>query len=213
MLSVTDPGRRSLLASTERKPYARIPEVLPIPNLIELQLELVQLVHRQRAARAARRDQPHPGLHRSRDGAALPRVRVRGAQVQRARVPHPRPDLLQAAVRLGRAAHQGDGRDPAPARLHGRLPVHDRQRHVHHQRRRARRRQPARPLAGRLLHRDEDPATGRNLFNAKVIPNRGAWLEFETAARGPSVRQGRPQAQDPGDQAAARRRLRDATTR
>jgi len=38
MLSVTDPGRRSLIANTERKPYARIPEVLPIPNLIELQL-------------------------------------------------------------------------------------------------------------------------------------------------------------------------------
>ena len=30
----------------------------------------------------------------------------------------------------------------------------------------------------------EDPATGRKLFSAKVIPNRGAWLEFETAARG-----------------------------
>src|SRR6187431_1766815 len=30
----------------------------------------------------------------------------------------------------------------------------------------------------------EDPATGRMLYNAKVIPNRGAWLEFETAARG-----------------------------
>ena len=29
----------------------------------------------------------------------------------------------------------------------------------------------------------EDPATGRPLFSAKVIPNRGAWLEFETAAR------------------------------
>ena len=29
----------------------------------------------------------------------------------------------------------------------------------------------------------EDPTTGRNLFSAKVIPNRGAWLEFETAAR------------------------------
>src|SRR3990170_1167839 len=38
MLTVTDPGRRSLIANTERKPYARIPEVLPIPNLIELQL-------------------------------------------------------------------------------------------------------------------------------------------------------------------------------
>ena len=37
MLTVTDPGRRSS-AVTDRKPYARIPEVLPIPNLIELQL-------------------------------------------------------------------------------------------------------------------------------------------------------------------------------
>ncbi len=26
----------------------------------------------------------------------------------------------------------------------------------------------------------EDPASGRQLFSAKVIPNRGAWLEFET---------------------------------
>ena len=38
MLTVTDPGRRVVAASEERKPYARIPEVLPIPNLIELQL-------------------------------------------------------------------------------------------------------------------------------------------------------------------------------
>jgi DNA-directed RNA polymerase subunit beta len=27
----------------------------------------------------------------------------------------------------------------------------------------------------------EDPASGRTLFSAKVIPNRGAWLEFETS--------------------------------
>ena len=30
----------------------------------------------------------------------------------------------------------------------------------------------------------EDLASGRELYTAKVIPNRGAWLEFETAARG-----------------------------
>ena len=30
----------------------------------------------------------------------------------------------------------------------------------------------------------EDPVSGRDLYTAKVIPNRGAWLEFETAARG-----------------------------
>src|SRR5919202_661835 len=29
----------------------------------------------------------------------------------------------------------------------------------------------------------EDPATGRKLFGAKLIPNRGAWLEIETSAK------------------------------
>ncbi len=52
-----------------------------------------------------------------------------------------------AAVRQRRAPDQGDRRDQAPARLHGRLPVDDRPGHVRHQRRRARRGQPARPLA------------------------------------------------------------------
>ena len=38
MLSVThDTGRRVVAASAERKRYDRIPEVLPIPDLIELQ--------------------------------------------------------------------------------------------------------------------------------------------------------------------------------
>src|SRR3989475_12351179 len=27
----------------------------------------------------------------------------------------------------------------------------------------------------------DDPTTGRRLFYAKLIPNRGAWLEFETS--------------------------------
>jgi DNA-directed RNA polymerase subunit beta len=30
---------------------------------------------------------------------------------------------------------------------------------------------------------DEDPSTGRLLYTAKLIPNRGAWLEFETSNR------------------------------
>ena len=29
----------------------------------------------------------------------------------------------------------------------------------------------------------QDKDTGRNLFSAKVIPNRGAWLEFETSSK------------------------------
>lgn len=30
---------------------------------------------------------------------------------------------------------------------------------------------------------DEDPTSGRQLFAAKLIPNRGAWLEFETSSK------------------------------
>ena len=39
MLTLTEPSRRASQVSPDRKRYARIPEVLPVPNLIELQLE------------------------------------------------------------------------------------------------------------------------------------------------------------------------------
>ena len=66
----------------------------------------------------------------------------------------------------------------------GDFPLMTEERHVHHQRRRARRGQPARALAGRLLHRrGGSRPRGRQLFAAKLIPNRGAWLEFETSNR------------------------------
>ena len=37
MLSITDASRRNASIAPERKRYSRIPEVLPIPDLIELQ--------------------------------------------------------------------------------------------------------------------------------------------------------------------------------
>ena len=36
---------------------------------------------------------------------------------------------------------------------------------------------------GVYFTREEDPSTGRELWGAKLIPNRGAWLEFETSNR------------------------------
>ncbi len=36
---------------------------------------------------------------------------------------------------------------------------------------------------GVYFDRDPDPATGKLLTSAKLIPNRGAWLEFETSNR------------------------------
>ena len=36
---------------------------------------------------------------------------------------------------------------------------------------------------GVYFTKEKDPTTGRDLAYAKVIPNRGAWLEFETSNR------------------------------
>jgi len=36
---------------------------------------------------------------------------------------------------------------------------------------------------GVYFKEEQDPASGRSLFSAKLIPNRGAWLEFETNKR------------------------------
>ena len=157
MLPVADssslaPSGRDLVRPDLREARDPQPDRAPGP--------IVRLVRREGPAGAVRRDQPDQGLHRQGDGAPVPGLRVRGAQVLRARVPDPGPDLQPAALRQGRAPDQGDGRDPAPARLHGRLPVDDRPGHVHHQRRRARRRQPARPLAGRLLRQGRGPQLG-----------------------------------------------------
>ena len=58
----------------------------------------------------------------------------------------------------------------------GEIPLMTRQRHLHHQRHRARDRQPVAPLARRVL-RDASQAQG--YFLGKIIPYRGSWVEFE----------------------------------
>ncbi len=126
-------------------------------------------------------------------------------------MPFARPDLRQAALRRRRAAHQGDGRHPGPAGLHGRLPDHDRPGHLHHQRRRARRGQPAGALAGRLLHRDRGHRHRPQAVQRQghPQPRRLARVRDDgQAERPPALGQGRSQAQARGDQAPARRRLR-----
>ena len=123
-------------------------------------------------------------------------------------MPDQGPDVQQAAVRQRRAPDQGDGRDPAPARLHGRLPVDDRPGHVRHQRRRARRRQPARPLAGRLLQRGGGPGVRPHAVQRQGHPEPRRLARVRDQQQGPAVGQGRSQAQDRGDDPAPRGRLR-----
>ena len=59
----------------------------------------------------------------------------------------------------------------------------------------------------------EDPATGRMLFAAKVIPNRGAWLEFETSNKDQLWVKVDRKRKIPATTLLARRRLSSRTTR
>ena len=166
------------------------------------------MVHREGPPGSVRRDQPDQGLHRQGDGAPVPGLRVRDAQVLRGGVPDQGPHLQPAAVRQRRAPDQGDRRDPAPARLHGRLPVDDGHGDVRHQRRRAGRRVPARALAGRLLQRARGPGLGPDAVQRQGDPEPRRVARVRDEQQGPAVGQGRPQAQDRGDDPPAGGRLR-----
>ena len=147
---------RSLVPAS-KKSYAKIAHVLEIPHLINMQLDSYDWFQKEGLRELLRRDLADPGLHRHQHGAALRRVLLRRAEVRRAGVPRARHDLRGAAARQRRAHRQGDRRGQGAGALHGRLPAHDAERHLHHQRRRARRRLAARALAGRLLHAGDGP--------------------------------------------------------
>ena len=107
----------------------------------------------------------------------------RGAKIHRRPVPRARHDLCRAALRDGAADLS---RRPARSRrseiFMGDFPLMTEERHVHHQRRRARRRLAsscARPASTSPPTRTRRRAASS--FAAKLIPNRGAWLEFETS--------------------------------
>ena len=179
MLSVAESNRTA--GAVARTRYARIPEVLPIPNLIELQLDSFKWFIEKGLRELFDEISPIKDFTGKVMELQFLDYEFGRPEVHRGGVPDQGPDVLRAALRPGRAPDQGDRRDPAPARLHGRLPVDDRPGHVRDQRRRARRRQPARPLAGRLLQRARGSQRRAGCSSrAKVIPNRGAWLEFET---------------------------------
>ena len=152
-----DPGPKR-----ERYTFAKIPHVLEIPNLIELQKASFEWFKTEGLARSVCLDLADQGLHRQ-PGPRVRRALARRAQVFGRGVPRARHDLQRAAARA-RPSHHGrvrrNQRHPRPRNFHGRFPAHDRQGHVHDQRRRARDREPARAFAGRVLQpgrRHEQP--------------------------------------------------------
>jgi DNA-directed RNA polymerase subunit beta len=184
MLTVTDSGRRVVAASAERKPYARIPEVLPIPNLIELQLNSFNWFIENGLRELLDEISPIQDF----TGRVM-ELRFREYEFEA-----PKYDELECRTRdltfskplyvwvellikeTGEIQRQRVYMGDFPFMTEqGTFIINGAERVVVSQLVRS---------PGVYYTATEDPVTGRNLFNAKVIPNRGAWLEFETAARG-----------------------------
>jgi DNA-directed RNA polymerase subunit beta len=185
MLSVTtDPGRRNSAVAPDRKPYARIPEVLPIPNLIELQLNSFNWFIEN-------------GLRELFDEISPIQDftgRVMELRFKEYEFEAPKYSELECRTRdltyskplyvwvellikeTGEIQRQRVYMGDFPFMTEeGTFIINGAERVVVSQLVRS---------PGVYYTSVDDPATGRLLFNAKVIPNRGAWLEFETAARG-----------------------------
>ena len=145
--------------------------------------------------------------------ARIRRLPLRRAEIRRRGVPAALHDLCGAAqgdaaahrVRCGPGNRRqvGQGHQGAGC-LYGRHPVHDRERHLRHQRHRARDRLADAPLAGRLLR----PRQGQDAFERQAAVRRARDSVSRLVARFRIRRQGhhacphRPSPQAAGDDAA-----------
>src|SRR6186713_2819947 len=184
MLTISEPSRRASVAAAPRKSYARIPEVLPIPNLIELQLQSFNWFIENGLRELFDEISPIQDF----TGRVM-ELRFREYEFEA-----PKYSELECRTRdltfskplyvwvellikeTGEIQRQRVYMGDFPFMTEeGTFIINGAERVVVSQLVRS---------PGVYYTAVEDPATGRNLFNAKVIPNRGAWLEFETAARG-----------------------------
>ncbi len=182
MLSVS-PVRHDSLIAPERKSYARIPEVLPIPDLIELQLQSFRWFIES-------------GLRELLDEISPIQDftgKVMELRFKRYEFGEPKYSELECRTRdltfskplyvdvellikeTGEIQSQRVYMGDFPTMTdQGTFIINGAERVVVSQLVRS---------PGVYYTATEDAATGRQLYSAKVIPNRGAWLEFETAAR------------------------------
>ena len=182
MLPAVESPRWTSLA-TVRKTYARIPEVHPIPNLIDLQLDSFTWFVEKGLRELFEEISPiqdftgrvmelHFGEHEFGE-PKYTQLECRARDLTFAR-----PLYVDVELRIketGEIQSQRVFMGDFPFMTdQGTFIINGAERVVVSQLVRS---------PGVYFTRTEDPSTGRNLFSAKVIPNRGAWLEFETTAK------------------------------
>ena len=184
MLTISEPSRRASVAASPRKSYARIPEVLPIPNLIELQLQSFNWFIENGLRELFDEISPIQDFTgrvmelRFRDyefeAPKYSELECRTRDLTFSKPLYVWVELLikETGEIQSQRVYMGDFPFMTDQ---GTFIINGAERVVVSQLVRS---------PGVYYTSIPDPATGRELFNAKVIPNRGAWLEFETAARG-----------------------------
>ena len=185
MLSVAESSRRAPYAPA-RKRYARIPEVLPIPNLIELQLDSYRWFVDQGLRELF--DEISPIQDFTGKVMELHFLDYRFGDPKYSELECRQQDrtfskplyvdvelVLKDPERAGETLRQQVYFGDFPFMTdQGTFIINGAERVVVSQLVRS---------PGVYYTRTEDPTTGRDLYAAKVIPNRGAWLEFETGPR------------------------------
>ncbi len=185
MLSVAESSRRAPYAPA-RKRYARIPEVLPIPNLIELQLDSYRWFVDQGLRELF--DEISPIQDFTGKVMELHFLDYRFGEPKYSELECRQQDrtfskplyvdvelVLKDPERAGETLRQQVYFGDFPFMTdQGTFIINGAERVVVSQLVRS---------PGVYYTRTEDPTTGRDLYAAKVIPNRGAWLEFETGPR------------------------------
>ena len=182
MLSVSDSPARASLAP-ERKRYARIPEVHPIPDLIELQLDSFNWFIDQGLRELFEEISPIQdftgrvmelrfGKHEFGE-PKYTELECRSRDLTFAKPLYVDVELhiKETGDIQGQRVYMGDFPTMTDQ---GTFIINGAERVVVSQLVRS---------PGVYYTATEDTATGRKLYSAKVIPNRGAWLEFETTAK------------------------------
>ncbi len=194
----------SVAAPRARRSFARLKKSLDVPNLLDIQRRSFDWLVDPEAG----------GLRETIDDISPIEDYTGHLAVQfgdfhfdeprrvHRRVPREGPHVLAPADGHGRLHQPRDRRDPRAVGLHGRLPVDDRARHLHHQRHRAGRRHPARALPGRV----PDGAEGPREAGLHGEPHAGPRLVARARDRqeGQGLRPHRPQAQAAGHGPPAR---------
>ena len=169
----------------ELKTYSRIEQVLDVPNLIQSQLQSYDWFKTTGLQEVYKENLAHCRLHHEKVRTAFSRPLFPGSQVLDAGMQRAGDHLFSAIVRKDPAGHERHRGDKGARDFSwGDIPMMSDNGHLHHKRWRKR------VVVSQLVRSpgiyfvyERNAASNRNLCFAKLIPSRGAWLEFETSAK------------------------------